>query len=71
MQNEYGDTALLQACGEGHVMIAALLIENGALVNYQNKVKSTVAKMWWLVYAHKSLAWLSKMQKLMFQQSVL
>ena len=38
MQNEYGDTALLGACGEGHVMVAAVLIEKGALVNYQNKV---------------------------------
>ena len=38
MQNEYGTTALIAACGEGHVMVAAVLIEKGALVNYQNKV---------------------------------
>ena len=38
MQNEYGTTALIPACGEGHVMVAAVLIEKGALVNYQNRV---------------------------------
>ena len=45
MQDEYGETALIAACGQGHVTIAALLIEKGALVNYQNKVRSTIAKM--------------------------
>ena len=45
MQNEYGETALIAACGQGHVTIAALLIEKGALVNYLSKVRSTVAKM--------------------------
>ena len=38
MQSEYGATALIPACGEGHVMVATVLIEKGALVNYQNKV---------------------------------
>ena len=41
MQNQWGDTALIEACGEGYVMIAALLIKKRAMVNYQNKVKST------------------------------
>ena len=39
MQNEYGETALIVACGEGHVATAALLIEKGATVDYQNKVR--------------------------------
>ena len=47
MQDEYGDTALLAACGAGHVMVAAVLIEKGALVNYQNKVSPL-----WLSYIH-------------------
>ena len=38
IQNEWGDTALIEACGKGYMMIAALLIEKGAIVNYQNKV---------------------------------
>ena len=38
MQNEYVDTALMAACGEGHAMVTAVLIEKGALVNYKNKV---------------------------------
>ena len=38
MQDEYGDTALIGACVAGHVTVAAVLIEKGALVNYQNKV---------------------------------
>ena len=46
MQNEWGDTALMGACGEGHVTIAALLISKGAVVNLHNKVKSTMVKMY-------------------------
>ena len=38
MQDEYGDTALMAACREGLVMVAAVLIEKGALVNYKDKV---------------------------------
>ena len=38
MQNEYGETALIPACGKGHVMVAAVLIEKGALVNHGSKV---------------------------------
>ena len=43
MQDEYGETALAAACIYGHVATAALLIEKKANVNFQNKVKSTVA----------------------------
>ena len=49
MQNEYGNTALLGACGEGHVTTAALLIEKGATVDYQNKVR-----LLYYVYYHYS-----------------
>ena len=45
MQNKYGDTPLLGACSHGHMMVAAVLIEKGALVNYKNKVSPLVAEM--------------------------
>ena len=45
MQDEYGVTPLMQACGEGHVTVAAILIEKGALVNYKSKVSPLVAEM--------------------------
>ena len=45
MQDEWGDTPLIEACGEGHVMVAAVLIEKGALINYKNKVSPLVAEM--------------------------
>ena len=38
MQDEFGDTALIEACDGGHVAVAALLIDKGARVNYKNKV---------------------------------
>ena len=38
MQEDYGETALIGACAAGHVMVAAVLIEKGALVNYRSKV---------------------------------
>ena len=37
-QEEWGDTALINACREGHVTTAALLINRGAAVNYLTKV---------------------------------
>ena len=37
MQDDF--TALITACQEGHTGIAHLLVEKGATVNYQNKVK--------------------------------
>ena len=39
MQDEWGKTALARACIGDHVATAALLIENGANVEYQDKVK--------------------------------
>ena len=39
MQDEFGDTALIEACDGGYVAIAALLIDEGARVNYKNKVE--------------------------------
>ena len=38
MQDEFGDTALIEACDGGHMAVAALLIDKGARVNYKNKV---------------------------------
>ena len=40
MQDEFGDTALMEACDAGHVDTAALLIDKGARVDYKNKVCS-------------------------------
>ena len=39
MQNEYGDTALFAACGQGHYDPATLLIDHRADVNYLSKVR--------------------------------
>ena len=39
MQDKYGHTALIGACSAGHVTTAALLIEKGATMDYQNKVR--------------------------------
>jgi ankyrin repeat protein len=38
MQDEFGDTALIEACDGDHDTIAALLIDKGAWVDYKNKV---------------------------------
>lgn len=38
MQDDFGDTALIEACDGGYVATAALLIDKGARVNYKNKV---------------------------------
>ena len=39
MQNDLGFTALGAACQEGHVHVARLLIERGAAIDYQDKVR--------------------------------
>ena len=38
MQDEFGETPLHTASGKGHVNVITVLIERGAVVNYQNKV---------------------------------
>jgi ankyrin repeat protein len=45
MQDVYGNTALINACQHGHVETARVLLDHGAVTDYQNKVKS-------LIYAH-------------------
>ena len=35
-----GNTALIKACELGHVETARVLLDHGAAVDYQNKVKS-------------------------------
>ena len=42
MQNDLGSTALGTACAQGHVDVAQLLIERGAAIDYQNKVRAVV-----------------------------
>ena len=44
MQDENGETALIQACDKGHVNITTELLQHGAVVNYQDKVR--------LLYVH-------------------
>ena len=39
MQDHLGATALVVACERGHVDVARLLIERGAVIDYQNKVR--------------------------------
>ena len=41
MQDEDGDTTLIEVCQDGHVEIARVLLDLGANVNYRNRVKST------------------------------
>ena len=42
MQDDLGHPALYAACGEGHVDVARLLIERGAAIDYQSKVRAVV-----------------------------
>ena len=42
MQNDLGATALGAASQEGHVDVARLLIERGAAIDYQDKVRAVV-----------------------------
>ena len=39
MQNERGETALIASSGGGYFETATLLLQYGAVVNYQNKVR--------------------------------
>ena len=39
MQNEFGETALIAVTAHGHITTAALLLDHGADVNKQNKVR--------------------------------
>ena len=38
MQDEDGETALMEACRRGHVKRARVLLHHGANVDHQNKV---------------------------------
>ena len=38
MQSMNGNTGLIKACGCGHIETAKVLLEHGAVVDYQNKV---------------------------------
>ena len=42
MQDHLGYTALVTASEEGRVDVARLLIERGAAIDYQNKVRAVV-----------------------------
>ena len=49
MKNEFGESPLNGAAGYGHVATCRLLIERGATMDYQNKVR--------LLYAHHHWHW--------------
>ena len=38
LQDEHGDTPLMEACDGGHIATAILLIDKGASIDYKNKV---------------------------------
>ena len=40
MQDEDGNTALIRACGHGHVETAMVLLDHGAVVDQQTDVSS-------------------------------
>ena len=42
MQDDLGFTALGAASQEGHVEVTRLLIERGATIDYQNKVRAVI-----------------------------
>ena len=42
MQDDFGLTALVVASHEGHVDVARLLIERGAAIDYQSKVRAVI-----------------------------
>ena len=39
-QDEYGNTALSVACQEGHAETVRMLLEKGANIDYQDKVRT-------------------------------
>ena len=43
MQDDIGSTALGTACAQGHLDVARLLIERGAVIDRQDKVRTVVA----------------------------
>ena len=42
VQDDFGDTALMAAVNEGHLQVAEILVNNGADVNYRNKVRALI-----------------------------
>ena len=42
VQDDFKDTALVTAVGQGHLHVAEILVENGADVNYRNKVRAFI-----------------------------
>ena len=39
LQNEFGDTPLCTACEKGHLDVATVLVQNGADIDYESKVR--------------------------------
>ena len=43
MQGGQGDTALIVACYSGYSEIARILLDEGAMIDYKNQVRLTMA----------------------------
>ena len=42
VQDDFRETALVTAVNKGHLHVAEILVENGADVNYRNKVRALI-----------------------------
>ena len=42
VQHDFRETALVAAVGQGHLHVTEILVENGADVNYRNKVRALI-----------------------------
>ena len=50
MQDKHGETALMTASADGHLETAKLLLQRGASINFQRKVRELyriAGKVWW------------------------
>ena len=57
MQDEFGESPLIKASYCGHVATCRLLIERGATVDYQNKVRLLYVHHYCGVDTHCQCAW--------------
>ena len=44
-QVEEGGNALIEACKKGHTTTARVLIDHGAIIDFQNEVKTRIHRM--------------------------
>ena len=65
MQDKFGETALITACANGHLDTAKLLVRQGAVVNFQRKVRLIITPYiaWNLVRNQIWRLWWSALQQ--------